>query len=99
MTLKEFIIHWNNSHKYDYWWRSKYNVAFNSEAHRKTNQYDIAFEYLEDKIMKNEIQQRDEMERKKQAFKKTRQWIVEREEDKEKGDRLLENIKISDFND
>lgn len=98
MNLKEFIVHWNNTHKYDYWWRQKYNIPFNSPSHRTSNQFDIAFEYFEDKAIQEEIIRREEEQKKKEEFKKTGQWIKEQEEDKEKADRLFNSIKIEDFN-
>lgn len=98
MTLREFIIHWNNTRRHDYWWRQKYNVAFNSEQHRATNQFDIAFEYYEDRLVQEEIENRAIRQKKEEEFKKTGQWITESKEDQQKADELFKKINIADFN-
>ena len=47
MTIQEYVLAWDNRWRYDFWWRQKHNIAFNSRAHREVSQLDIVFEYFE----------------------------------------------------
>lgn len=49
-NLKEFIAIWNNKFPLDKWYREKYKIQFNSEAHKSISLIDVYFEYLEDYI-------------------------------------------------
>lgn len=74
MTLREFVLDWDNTWRYDYWWRQKHNVAFNSEEHRAARQEDIAFEYIENKLAQEAIEDlKQEEEREK--MRKNGQWM------------------------
>jgi len=95
MTLKEFIIKWDNSHSHDFWWRNKHNVAFNSKEHREASQIDITFEYLEDLLSKKVVEQVENSEEKKKRFKETGMWIKEQEIDKEKLKEEFDEIDIN----
>jgi hypothetical protein len=57
MTLRELVLEWDNEWRYDYWWRKKYNIPFNSERHREANQIDIAFEFMENQITNESLDQ------------------------------------------
>lgn len=93
MTLKEFVAKWNNENKHDYWWRKKYNIPFNSEAHRSMSLADIAFEYAEDKLVEKihtEVQNEEVKE------KKLSEGIILNESiSKEKEDELWEKADLS----
>jgi hypothetical protein len=95
MTLKEFIIKWDNSHSKDFWWRQKHNIAFNSSGHREANQVDITFEYLEDLLSKKVVESVELSEEKKKRLKETGMWIKEQEIDKEKLKEEFDDIDIS----
>lgn len=98
MTLKDFIIKWNNSHKHDYWWRQKHNITFDSEQHRNTTQVSIAFEYFEDVLANETLKKFEQDKEKHEHLKKTGQWIREVQMDKEKLKEDFENLDISQFN-
>lgn len=49
-TIKKKIVEWNSKHPYDHWWRTKYNIPFNSEQHRSMSLVDIIFQYNEHKL-------------------------------------------------
>jgi hypothetical protein len=51
--FEKFIIYWNNLFPIDYWYRSKYNIKFNSPEHRELSFIDMLFEFREKKIFDN----------------------------------------------
>jgi hypothetical protein len=48
--LQDFIHFWNSKFPLDYWWRKRYNVAFNSVVHREFCFLDQLIEYQEEKM-------------------------------------------------
>lgn len=96
MTLHQFILKWNNTWRYDYWWRQKYKVAFNSEIHKNANQIDIAFEYFEHRMSEKAVQSYKDNEEKSKLFK---DGIVIRESevDRQKEEALLDKIDFTKF--
>lgn len=94
MTLSEFIVRWNNSNRYDFWWRQKHNVAFGSEQHRQADPLDIVFEYFENLMANQTLQDmNDDKERKKLI--KSGQWIKVSEEQKQRERELIDNLDLS----
>lgn len=94
MTLREFIIKWDNTHKHDFWWRNKHSVAFNSREHREASQIDIVFEYLEDLLSKRIVEESEKKEEKKKRLKEEG-WISEQKIDEEKLKEEFDSIDIS----
>ena len=97
MTLKELVVKWNNSWKYDYWFRQKYGISFNSEEHRESNQIDIVFEYMENYLSNQALERYKDNEVKKEELKKNGQWIRESEGNKEKIEKAFDKIDLKDF--
>lgn len=95
MTTVQFAKRWNNSWRYDYWWRQKHNVAFNSQEHRDANPIDIRFEFIENVLMNQAIDDLSELDRKKKALAEGR-WI-EPDKDNLLVDRVMKNIDLSSF--
>jgi hypothetical protein len=50
--IKAFMIRWNNSFPYDFWWRKKHNIAFMSPAHRECSFISQLMEFQEDQLFK-----------------------------------------------
>lgn len=96
MTLKDFVLKWDGAFRYDFWWRQKYNISFNSEAHRQVNQIDIKFEYIEQILANREYEQFKQDELKAKKLKETGQWLRARD-DKEYQKKLFESIDLSSF--
>ena len=96
MTLVELARQWNNTWLYDYWWRAKYNVAFNSEQHRATDPLSIKFEYIENCLANQQAEQSEANDKRKKALKEGR-WIEENI-DQEKQDKLWDKIDLRQFN-
>lgn len=94
--MKELILHWNNEWKYDFWWRKKYNVPFNSEVHRNANQLDIYFEYIEDNLVKDLFIEQEKDKKREERFKKDG-WISESATSKEKLIEAFDKIDLKDF--
>ncbi len=88
------IVKWDNLYRYDYWWRQKYKVSFNSPQHRAMSQVDIAMEYFEDRIVHNEIVKSRNKEKRKERFEKTGQWL----DGSRKNEELLSKVDWSQFN-
>lgn len=96
MTLKEFVLRWDNSWRFDFWWRQKYNVPFNSEIHRAANQVDIKFEFIEQILANQEYERMKNDEEKLKKYKETGQWLALRD-DSERQKKLFDLINIKDF--
>jgi hypothetical protein len=60
--IKEFIYEWNTNYPVDRWWRKKYNIAFNSPAHRVSNFIDQLIDYYEDNIFTGLLKKEKEEE-------------------------------------
>ena len=96
MTLRELVVKWDNQWRYDYWWREKHNIPFNSKAHREANQRDIAFEYMENHLSNKAIDKYKNDEDKKHELEKTGQWMKEGDNSK-KIQEAFDKIDIKDF--
>lgn len=93
MTLIDQVRKWNNTWRYDYWYRSKYNIAFNSKQHRAIDPLTIKFEYIESCLATAQLEQSEINEKKLKALKEGR-WIEENI-DQEKQDKLWDKIDLS----
>lgn len=93
--LKSFILKWNNTWQYDFWWREKYNISFNSPEHRKMNQIDIKFDYLEKRIAQKQQDELEEQKRKELEYLKEGKWLRKNEEQVKKEEKKLEKLSLS----
>ena len=57
--IRQYIIEWDNRFPIDRWWRKKYNIAFNSSAHRESSFLDQLVEWEEDQLF-DEIMNQEE---------------------------------------
>ena len=57
--MRSLVVWWNSSFPLDMAFRKKYNMPFNSEAHRSTNQVDVLFEFLEDSMVAEAISEKN----------------------------------------
>lgn len=92
--LRSFIIEWNNNYPLDRQFRTKYNIAFNSETHRKINQLDILSEYIENKLIEEYEIKIEKEQKQKQQFQKGI-WLSEKEVTTEDTLDLFDRIDIS----
>jgi hypothetical protein len=53
----KFIYNWNIENSVDRWYRQKYGIKFNSPEHRVLSFIDMAFEWREDQIYKQAIEE------------------------------------------
>ena len=64
--IKQFVSIWNQICPIDRWWRKKYNIPFNSPAHRALSFIDMYYEYCEykfySKLSKQNKQEGDRFE-------------------------------------
>ncbi len=97
MSQKEFVIRWNNLYRYDYWWRQKYGVPFNSEMHREANQIDILFEYIENNLSNEALAKYKDDGAKQKRLKETGQWMKESESKKEAIVEAFDKLDLKDF--
>ncbi len=96
------VIAWNIQYPIDYWWRSKYKVAFGSVKHRSINFFDVLFE-LEEYVLYNEPTSLSN-ESIYTEYKITGQWIDYAyintvEVDDVEVDNLYNNLDLSQFDD
>jgi len=55
--VKNQVISWNNRFPIDLWWRKKHNIAFMSKQHRSISFLDQLFEYEEDRLYNEAVNQ------------------------------------------
>lgn len=96
MDFRSFIIRWNNNHPLDKKFREKYNIAFNSEEHRKINQIDILLEYIEDQLY-DDSRKEIEIQLKEEDEYKKGNWIKNNLDKQDEID-LFDRIDIKKFN-
>ena len=49
--IDELVRRWNKEWRFDYIYRHKYKISFNSPEHRALNPIDVKFDFLEERIM------------------------------------------------
>lgn len=72
------LIDWNLRFRYDRRWRIKHNIAFNSKAHRESNQIDIWFEMREDRLFEKLEKEYVEQQIEQAELKKKGKMVKER---------------------
>ena len=55
-----FLTEWNSEFPLDRWWRTKYNIPFNSETHRSISPQDMLLDFMEDSFYKKVLKQLSE---------------------------------------
>lgn len=79
-NYKRFLIEWNNRFPLDRRFRKKYNISFNSEEHRKTNQVDMFLDLLEDSMVERQKGNYIKYNTFKDEMEKDNQFLVSQEE-------------------
>ncbi len=97
MILEQFVIKWSVDHRYDLWWRNKHNIPFGSVAHREVTQLDITFEYFEQHLSNEALEQYKKDEENKRKLKETGEWSQESKLDKDKSSEIFAKIDLKDF--
>ena len=67
---KKFLIWWNNNFPLDRAYRKKYNIAFNSEEHKKVNQIDVILDMIEDELFEEHLKEHKERQERYQSYEK-----------------------------
>ena len=98
MSLRNFIIRWNNDHPLDKRYREKYNIAFNSPQHRAISQLDILLEFIEEQAFKQFEQNYHKKVEKDNQYKQGI-WLEEKHLTNEESTDLFDSIDILQFND
>lgn len=73
--LKDLIIFWNNQYPFDYIWRKKYKIAFNSPQHREMNLIDIKLDLLEEQLIQESLNIMEERKENKENYLITGIWL------------------------
>lgn len=94
-VIGDFIIQWDNTWRYDYWYRSKYNIAFNSPEHRELSPIDMKIQFEEDRVFNKENLKYKEDQEKFKDFEQTGNWLKYREP--ENSDDLFEALDVTDL--
>lgn len=90
--MRDFVIQWNNTFRYDYWYREKYNIAFNSAEHRALSPIDVRFAYEEEMLMASEREKYQMIQKELKKYEKTGQWLKTRKRTQEQEEELFELI-------
>lgn len=96
MTLTEFTLKWSNTWRFDYWWRKKYKVSFNSEAHRSMTQIDIKMEYIEEFMANKQLEQLERNEADRKEYAESGKWIKTRVDENKEND-AFDKMDLSQF--
>jgi hypothetical protein len=97
-SLKKFSVTWNNRFPFDRWWRLKYNIPFNSSAHREMNMIDIRIAYEEEKIYERYFEEQKVQEEGDKIYKETGQWLKRKELSEDEKDDIFDNLDVGAFN-
>ena len=54
--FRTFVVRWNNKFPLDRWYRKKHNIAFMSEEHKKCSFFQQLFEFEEDRMFKQALE-------------------------------------------
>lgn len=95
--FKRIINEWNIKFPYDYLWRKKYNVPFNSEVHRNMDFFDIKYDILEDKYIRNlpkRLEKQKQLQNSEQLLKVREHHLSKEELEKE-----FDELDLSQFDD
>lgn len=95
--MLDTVLKWNNTWRFDYWYRERYNIPFASEAHRKISQIDIKFDWVEKKIAEQQREQYEQIQKDEEAIKKGASWLRRNEKQKEKESKLIDSIDFKSF--
>ena len=94
MTIRGFVVKWDDLWRYDFWWRQKHNAAFNSKKHREISQIDIVFEYVENHLLNEAIEMYKDDEKRRKRFL-TEGWMSESVVNKEKVEEAFKKLDLS----
>lgn len=94
MNLRDFLVYWNNRYQFDYWYRAKYKIGFNSSEHRKLSVMDVRMEYMEEKLIEQQKIKSYNSKKRKEVYDKKDRWLREREMDIEIQKDLFDKIKV-----
>lgn len=92
--LRYQLVIWNSRFPLDRDYRKRHNIAFGSEQHRKINQIDIYFEWLEDQMYNEHLQvAKKRIEDEKQFEKGV--WLKESVIDEKEADAAFAKLDVS----
>lgn len=100
VQIDDFILWWNETFPIDLWWRRKYNVSFNSVAHREANFINMAIEMREEQMIQEYITQKKKKDEDYKEYKATGVWL-NRSEDKsteEEVEEWFDNFDLAKLN-
>lgn len=93
--IRDFMIWWNNNFPIDYWYRKKYNIAFNSKKHRQVSLFDILCEWEEQNI--ETILQNDKfLQKKRKEYEDDGVWLDDK---KEEMDSFFDDVPFDELDD
>lgn len=100
IPLREFMIWWNTQFPIDYWYRRKYEIAFNSAKHRELSLFDILCEWEEENLtieLQNELYNEEQFK----DYKETGRWLRDNSEtaSQEDWDEFFESDNWDEFDD
>lgn len=95
--ITDIIIDWNNKWRFDYWYRQKYNIAFNSPEHRSLSPIDIKINFIEESVINRDRDSYISKQKDKRFYDKTGQWLkkIKRSDEEEKA--LFDLIDFRDY--
>lgn len=90
--ITDLVLHWNNKFKYDYLFRRKFNIPFNSSEHRALSPIDVKFAVLEEKMILEERKKYQRIEAERKKYEETGQWLRKRKLSEQQEEELFSLI-------
>jgi hypothetical protein len=97
--LEQGIISWNKQWEFDYWYREKFGIAFNSPEHRKLTPIDIKLTFIEEKLMVRGRGKYLSREKDKEVYERTGRWLKVIKGSKKEEDKLFDLVDFKDLAD
>lgn len=91
-NVQKFVNWWNASFPFDYWFRKKHNIPFNSELHCQSNFIDQYIEYLESKSFKEFSEKTNEEKKKYEPGKNN--WLLPKKYTESDIQEMFDNLDI-----
>lgn len=95
--LKSFIIDWNNKWRFDYWYRDKYEVAFNSPEHRMLSPIDVKRNFIEETLISREREKYIVKKKDEKVYEKTGQWLKKIKKSEKEEQALFDLVDFKDY--
>jgi hypothetical protein len=90
-SAKQFVIRWNNRFPIDLWFRKKYSIPFNSSVHQESDFIDQLFEFLEHRMLQEEVEKKEKYQPGKAN------WLKQKKYSEQEIQEIFDNLNLDDI--